>query len=66
MEDARRLVGEYVTHYNTVRLHGAIGYVTPADKLAGREAAIFTERDRKLATAREQRKARRAALPQSA
>ncbi len=66
MEDARRLVGEYVIHYNTVRLHSAIGYVTPADKLAGREAAIFTERDRKLATGREQRKARRAALRQSA
>ena len=66
VEDARRLVGEYVIHYNTVRLHGAIGYVTPVDKLAGREAAIFTERDRKLATAREQRKVRRDALRQSA
>ncbi len=66
VEDARRLVGEYVIHYNTVRLHSAIGYVTPADKLAGREAAIFTERDRKLATAREQRQARRASLRQSA
>jgi hypothetical protein len=26
-------------------LHSAIGYVTPADKLAGREQAIFAERD---------------------
>ena len=62
LEDARRLVDGYVTHYNTVRLHSAIGYVTPKDKLEGREAEIFAERDRKLAEARKQRKARRAAL----
>ena len=35
LEDARRLVARFVEHYNTVRLHSAIGYVTPADKLAG-------------------------------
>jgi len=40
-------------------LVGAIGYVTPADKLAGRDAAIFAERDRKLAEARERRARRR-------
>jgi putative transposase len=40
-EDARRLVAEFVTHSNTVRLHSAIGYVTPADKLAGRAEAIW-------------------------
>ena len=61
LADARRLVGDYVTHYNAVRLHSAIGYVTPADKLAGREQSIFAERDRKLHDAREQRKARREA-----
>jgi putative transposase len=59
LEDARRLVAGYVEHYNTVRLHSAIGYVTPADKLAGRETGIFAERDRKLAHAREQRRRRR-------
>jgi hypothetical protein len=57
--DARRLVARFVHHYNHVRLHGAIGYVAPADKLAGRERAIFAERDRKLHAARERRKARR-------
>ena len=36
-------------------MHSAIGYVTPADKLAGRETAIFAERDRKLEAARERR-----------
>ena len=48
-------------HYNTVRLHSAVGYVTPADMLAGRQAEIHAARDRKLEEAREQRKKRRAA-----
>jgi len=61
LEDARRLVARYVEHYNTVRLHSAIGYVTPADKLAGREQEIFAERDRKLEQARQERKTRRQA-----
>jgi putative transposase len=56
LDDARRLVGRYVEHYNTVRLHSAIGYVAPKDKLEGREAVIFAERDRKLAEARERRR----------
>jgi putative transposase len=59
LEEARRLVEGFVDHYNHVRLHSAIGYVTPADKLAGREAAIFAARDRKLREARERRAARR-------
>ena len=41
LEEARRIVGEFVEHYNTRRLHSAIGYVAPADKLAGRETPIF-------------------------
>ena len=52
-------VDRYVEHYNQVRLHSAIGYVAPADKLAGRQAEIFAARDRKLAEARERRKAQR-------
>jgi len=59
LEDARRLVTRWVEHYNQVRLHSALGYVTPADKLAGREAAIFAQRDRKLEAARAQRQAQR-------
>ena len=59
LEDARRLVGRYVDHYNRVRLHSAIGYVTPRDKLEGREPQIFAERDRKLEEARRQRQLRR-------
>jgi putative transposase len=59
LDDARRLVANYVVHYNTVRLHSAIGYVTPQDKLNGREADIFAARDRKLAEARERRRQQR-------
>jgi transposase InsO family protein len=62
LDDARRLVGDYVRHYNTVRLHSAIGYIAPADKLAGREKDIFARRDQKLAQAREKRAQRRAAV----
>ena len=46
LDDARQLVAEFVAHYNRVRLHSAIGYVAPADKLAGRQESIFAERDR--------------------
>ena len=48
-------MAEYVTHYNQVRLHSAVGYVTPQDRLAGHQATL-AERDRKLAKARERRK----------
>jgi hypothetical protein len=59
IEDACRLVGRYVDHYNGVRLHSAIGYVTPRARLEGREAQIFAERDGKLEAARRQRQRRR-------
>jgi transposase InsO family protein len=59
LDDARRLVGRYVEHYNTVRLHSAIQYVTPADKLAGRAEAILAARDAKLAAARQARAIKR-------
>jgi putative transposase len=55
-DDARRIVTEFVAHYNNVRLHSAIGYVTPADRLAGKHTEIFAARDRKLVEARERRK----------
>ena len=58
-EDARRLIQRYVDHYNTVRLHSAIGFVTPQDMLAGRQAEIHAARDRKLETARQQRQLHR-------
>ena len=66
LEDARRVIGEYVTHYNTKRLHSAIGYVTPQDLLDGRQAEIHAQRDRKLEAAREERRQRRQLNPQPA
>jgi putative transposase len=60
LEDARRVVTKYVQQYNEVRLHSALQYVTPLDKLLGREKQIFQERDRKLEEARAHRAQRRA------
>jgi transposase InsO family protein len=59
LEDARRIVSDYVRHYNEVRLHSALGYVTPQAKLEGRERLIFQQRDRKLETRRAERRAKR-------
>lgn len=61
LDDARRLVSDYVAYYNNVRLHSAIGYIAPRDKLEGRDKEIFAARDRKLAEARERRKQQRQA-----
>jgi hypothetical protein len=43
-----------------------LGYITPADQLAGREATIYAQRDRKLEAAREQRQAKRHAARSAA
>ena len=66
LEDARRLVGRYVEHYNDVRLHSAIGYVTPRDRLESRQQEIWDERDRKLAVARARRRVQRQAATTAA
>ena len=63
LEDALRLIQAYVHYYNTVRLHSAIGYVTPQDMLAGRQAEIHAARDGKLEQARQQRQLRRQQAP---
>lgn len=55
IDDAKRVVTKFVEEYNTVRLHSALGYITPLDKLEGREQEIFAERDRKLLEARQKR-----------
>ncbi len=60
LEDARRVVGEFVDHYNTARLHSALGYVTPQERLEGRHLEIYAARDRKLEAARERRRQKRA------
>lgn len=55
VEDARRRIAAFVCEYNQVRLHSALGYITPADKLNGLEKVIHDERDRKLEEARARR-----------
>ncbi len=56
LDDARRIVADFVAYYNDVRLHSAIGYLAPNDRLEGRHNEIFAQRDRKLVEARERRK----------
>ena len=56
LEDARRIVADYVRRYNTLRLHSAIGYITPLDKLEGRAEQIFAAREAKLQAARAARR----------
>ncbi len=59
LDDCQRLVTDFVDHYNNVRLHSAINYITPSDKLQGQAETILAQRDAKLASARETRKAMR-------
>lgn len=56
VEEARRRIAAFVDHYNHERLHSALNYITPADKLNGLGDVIFAERDRKLEEARERRR----------
>ena len=65
LHDARRFVGQWIGHYNTVRLHSAIDYIAPKDKLEGRAEAILAARHAKLAAAREQRRIKRQQLRQN-
>jgi len=59
IDDARRIVVNYIDYYNTTRLHSAIGYIAPKDMLEGRQKEIHQTRDQKLEAARERRKAAR-------
>ena len=65
-DEAEKRIAKYVRYYNTVRLHSAIGYVSPADCHAGLSEVIGEERDRKLEAARKQRQEKRAAAKQVA
>jgi len=55
LADAQRIVTRFVQEYNENRLHSAIGYITPRDRLEGREEQIWAERKRKLAVAQAER-----------
>jgi len=62
LEQAIRVVDDFVAYYNCVRLHSALGYIAPVDFMAGKQQQIWTERDRRLESARALRAQRRAAL----
>ena len=65
LDDALHLVTEFVAHYNNKRLHSAIGWIAPVDKLNGKAEEIFMARDLKLEAARAARKLMRTAQADS-
>lgn len=58
-EEAMQQVNKFVFTYNQERLHSALGYVTPADMLAGRSESIQKLRDERLEKARINRASKR-------
>lgn len=52
LEEAKRMVGNYIDEYNNKRLHSAIGFVTPRDRLMGLDKQIWEDRKEKLHKAR--------------
>lgn len=55
IEDARKIIDQFIEYYNNKRLHSAIDYVAPLDILLGRKDEILKNRDEKLRKAREKR-----------
>ena len=62
LDDAKRVTATFIDHYNQVRLHSALGYIAPTDRLANRHRSIFQQRDLKLEAARQIRKIKRQQL----
>jgi transposase InsO family protein len=60
LEDAKRVIADFVNCYNHERLHAALGYIAPMDRLHGRHEQIFASRAQKLKLARQHRAARHA------
>lgn len=56
LEEARKFIAEFIEEYNYKRLHSAIGYVTPFDKLLSLDSDLQKERKSKLERARLMRK----------
>lgn len=63
LEQARSVVEQFVDHYNNVRLHSAIGFITPIAFAEGQAPRIWAARDEKLHAARERRRLRRDPSP---
>ena len=52
LDDAKRLIAQYVAVYKDQRVHSSPGYITPKAMLEGRQELIHAERDRRLEEAR--------------
>ena len=55
LAQARRILGEWVRHYNEERLHAGLGYLTPAEYYRGDPSARRAERQAKLEKAQQER-----------
>jgi transposase InsO family protein len=55
LNDARKQISEYITYYNTKRLHSSLFYLTPEDVLLGKADVRISERQLKLDQARNNR-----------
>ena len=55
VEQAKDIIKGYVDYYNNNRLHSAIGYVAPRDRLEGKDVDILKQRDEKMRLARMKR-----------
>ena len=55
LEEAREFIGEFIEYYNYGRLHSAVGYVTPYDRLIGTDGELAVSRKNKLIMARQNR-----------
>jgi putative transposase len=63
LDDAKTIVSKFVEEYNNQRLHCALGYITPNDRLNNKQEEIFRARDSKLEAARAHRKLVREGYP---
>ena len=52
IEDARRITQQYIEYYNKQRLHSAIGFIAPQDKLEERDQIIIKQRKEKIEAAK--------------
>ncbi|MGB9619464.1 MAG: IS3 family transposase [Armatimonadota bacterium] len=52
IEHAREWMAAFIHWFNNTHLHSALGYVTPADRRAGRDVEIFARRNKTIEVAR--------------
>jgi len=51
IEEARKIISDYIDYYNKNRLHSSLYYLTPDDFLNGRVDERIKEREEKIRTA---------------